>query len=230
MKNKEYNNWFLFTLFPFVMAAVIRFIYLCLRVDYLGVEHPRKIWKQDDNLIIALWHELILLTGPGYRGADRAYKTDTRILISQSKDGELIARVMYFLGFGAVRGSSSRGGKGALREMVRISREPVDLVFTPDGPRGPRQVAKMGVAQLGKMSGRGVVPFSLAVSRGFRFSSWDRFLFPYPFGRAVYSFGEPLYHQPDEDLEHFLSRIETAMLENDKRAAAKLEEYGLSAV
>lgn len=230
MSNKEYNNWFLFTLLPFITSVIIRFIYLTLRVDFIGEKHLRVIWERGDNLIVTLWHELILLTGPAYKSVQQDRKAETKILISQSKDGELIARVMKFLGLGAIRGSSSRGGKAALREMVKNVREPVDLVFTPDGPRGPRREPKLGVAQIGKLSGRPVVPMAFVVSRGYRFSSWDKFLFPYPFARGVYAFGEPVSSQPDEDLEAFLKRIEQAMLETEQIAVAKLEEYGLSAI
>ena len=114
--------------------------------------------------------------------------------------------------------------------MVKMARDPNDIVFTPDGPKGPRHKAKMGVAQISKLIKRPVVPVAFVASRGFRFSSWDKFLFPYPFARAVYAFGEPLDYQPDEDLDHYLKRIEESMIEVTRRAAARLEEYSVSAV
>lgn len=230
MTRKRHNNWFLFTLLPFIAAVLIRMIHSTMRIEYVGEEHPRSIWKQDENFILAFWHDQLLLMAPGYLGAQTERKVGTRILISQSKDGELIARTMEFLGLGAVRGSSNRGGREALREMVKLAREPDDIVFTPDGPKGPRHVAKVGVAQISKVTGRPVVPIAFAVSRGFRFKSWDRFLFPYPFARGVYSFGEPISCRDGEETADFLARIEKAMIANTERAASRLEEQGVSAV
>ena len=230
MNRKRHNNWFLFTLLPWFAALLIRLIRSTMRIEYVGTEHPQAIWRKGENFILAFWHDQLLLMAPGYKGAQQGRKVGTRILISQSKDGELIARTMEFLGLGAVRGSSNRGGREALREMVRLAREPDDIVFTPDGPKGPRHVAKMGVAQISKVTGRPVVPIAFAVSRGFRFRSWDRFLFPCPFARGVYAFGAPLSWQAGEEMEHYLARIEKAMIDNTERAAGRLEEQGVSAV
>jgi lysophospholipid acyltransferase (LPLAT)-like uncharacterized protein len=230
MKQNQYNNWFMFTLLPWVTSVIIRLLHRTMRTEYVGKEHPQEIWEKGENFILAFWHDQLLLMAPGYLNAQKGRKVGTRILISQSKDGELIARTMEFLGLGAVRGSSNRGGREALREMVKMAREPDDIVFTPDGPRGPRHQAKMGVAQISKVSGRAVVPIAFVASRGFRFRSWDKFLFPAPFSRGVYAFGEPLKLNPEEDLENYLERIEEAMLDNTAAAAARLEEYGVSAV
>lgn len=230
MKQSQYNNWFLFTLLPYVTSVVIRLIYRTLRIDYIDVNYPQTIWKKGDNFILSFWHDQLLLMAPGYKCAQAERKVGTKILISQSKDGELIARTMEFLGLDAVRGSSSRGGREALRDMVKMANDPDDIVFTPDGPRGPRHQAKMGVAQISKLTKRPIVPIAFAVSRGFRFSSWDKFLFPYPFARGVYAFGEPLTYDSAEDLAGYLKRIEEAMLNTTSKAMARLEEYGASAV
>jgi lysophospholipid acyltransferase (LPLAT)-like uncharacterized protein len=71
---------------------------------------------------------------------------------------------------------------------------------------------------------------AFACSRGRRFASWDRFLFPYPFGRGVYSFGSPLFYGEGDTPEEFRERLQQAMEENDGRARARLEEHGVSAV
>ncbi len=220
----------MFTLLPWVASVIIRIIHLTMRIEYLHPEHPRQIWERGENFILAFWHDQLFLMAPGYKGAQRGRKVGTKILISQSKDGELIARTMEFLGLGAVRGSSNRGGREALREMVKMADSPDDIVFTPDGPKGPRHQAKLGVAQISRLTGRPVVPIAFVASRGFRFRSWDRFLFPMPFARGVYSFGAPLSCAPGEEMEAFLQRIETAMLDNTRSAASRLEEYGVSAV
>jgi len=114
--------------------------------------------------------------------------------------------------------------------MVRLAREPYDLAITPDGPKGPRHQAKEGVAQLAKLTRRAIVPMAFVASRGHRFASWDRFLLPYPFCRAVYAYGEPLYCAPDEPLEDFLVRVQQALDLTTTTAAEHLERRGVSAV
>ncbi|RLB66924.1 MAG: hypothetical protein DRH08_04995, partial [Deltaproteobacteria bacterium] len=104
------------------------------------------------------------------------------------------------------------------------------LGFTPDGPKGPRHIVKEGVVQLARISGRPIVPIAFACSNGHRFQSWDRFLLPYPWGKAVYSFGEPLYYDKNETTDDFQSRVQEAMVDNTRRAGEHLKQYGLSAV
>ncbi len=84
--------------------------------------------------------------------------------------------------------------------------------------------------QLARLSGRAVIPMAFVCSRGHRFASWDRFLLPYPFARGVYRFGDPVHFGRDEEPTVCLERLQQAMEENERRAAARLEEYGVSAV
>jgi hypothetical protein len=211
-------------LVPAVAAGAIRLLHLLLRIETVGEEFPREFWRQGRPVILSFWHDQLLMMVKGYRGPG------ARILISASQDGELIARTMARFGQGAVRGSSSRGGRAAFKALLQLSREPFDLVFTPDGPKGPRHRVKEGVVQLARLSGRPVIPMAFACSRGRRFASWDRFLLPYPFGRGVYSFGPPLFYGEGDTPEGFLQRLQQAMEENDDRARARLEEHGVSAV
>lgn len=216
--------WGMFTLLPWLAAGLIRLLRRLIRCETIGLEQVRPLWAKGERVIIAFWHDQLLLMAPGYQGPG------TRILISQSKDGELIARTMEFLGQGAVRGSSSRGGPRALREMARLATGAYDLAITPDGPRGPRHAAKEGVAQLARLARRPVVPMAFVASRGHRFASWDRFLLPYPWSRGVYAYGEPLVCGKDEEPEAFLARVQQGLEDNTRRAEARLEEHGVSAV
>ncbi len=221
---KRFMDKIILVLAPFLAAGIIRLLYFSLRVETLGEEHPRSFWSQGDHVILAFWHDQLLLMAAGYHGPG------SKILISASKDGELIARTMRYFGQDAVRGSSSRGGRSAFRHLVNLGKEPVDLVITPDGPKGPRHQVKEGVVQLARLSGRPVIPMAFVASRGHRFASWDRFLLPYPFGRGVYAFGAPLYYGKEESTESFLERLQLAMEENDQQARNRLESLGVSAV
>ena len=223
--NKRWRDRLLLRFGPLFAAMVIRCLWWLNRSEILGLDNLRQRWDQGEHLLFAFWHDQLLLLpkcypeGPG-----------VKILISASRDGELIARTVGFFGMGAVRGSSSRGGDRALREMLAVARQPVDLVITPDGPRGPRHVVKRGVAHLGKVTGRTIIPLSLVCSRGHRFGSWDRFLLPFPAGRLVCLFGEAVIPRPGEETGNLRLRLQEALEENERLARARLEEYGVSAV
>ncbi len=209
---------------PPLAAALIRLLYLSIRVEFIGEESPRSLWQSDKQVILSFWHDQLLLMVLGYRGPK------AKILISPSNDGELIARTMRWFGQDAVRGSSSRGGRSAFKSLITLGKEKVDLVITPDGPKGPRHELKDGVLQLARLTGRPVIPMAFVCSKGHRFASWDRFLLPFPFCRGVYAFGAPLRFDKAEGMEHFKVRLEQAMATNQERAMARLEDYGVSAV
>jgi lysophospholipid acyltransferase (LPLAT)-like uncharacterized protein len=209
---------------PRFAAWVIRLVHACLWIEVLGEDPLRDLWSSRRQVILAFWHDQLFLMVRGYRGPGAS------VLISASRDGEYIARTMGCFGIGSVRGSSTRGGRAAFREMLELAKAPQDLVITPDGPKGPRHEVKEGVVQLARLSGRPVVPMAFACSRGHRFSSWDRFLLPLPPGRGVFSFGVPLYYAEDDTMESFRQKLQQAMDENVRVAEERLRHYGLSAV
>ena len=209
---------------PFFASLAIRFLYFTNRTEILGGEYPQSVWDRGEYVILSSWHDQLLMMIMSYRG------DGAKILISASKDGELIAKTMSYFGQKAVRGSSSRGGRAAFKELLSLCQEQVDLGFTPDGPQGPRHELKDGIVQLARLSGRAVVPLAFVCSRGHRFKSWDRFLLPYPFGRGVFSYGQPLYYNKQEGAEIFRERLKDAMSQNQKQAERRLESYGLSTV
>jgi lysophospholipid acyltransferase (LPLAT)-like uncharacterized protein len=136
--------------------------------------------------IYVVWHARLLLLPYLYRG--RAL----RVLISRSRDGELVAGLVRRFGFVVVRGSSSRGGAGGLRALARALGEGHSVVVVPDGPRGPSETVKMGVVALARITGAPVVPLAVAASAEWRARSWDGFRVPKPFARCVVRFGEPV--------------------------------------
>jgi lysophospholipid acyltransferase (LPLAT)-like uncharacterized protein len=209
---------------PWFAASLIRMIHALLQPETVGADSLRSLWREGGNVILALWHDQLLLMVRSYRGPGAV------AMISASKDGEMIARVLAHFGVEAVRGSSSRGGKAALKMMIEAGRKPVDFVITPDGPRGPRHTLKDGVLHLAAATHRPIVPIAFACSRGRRFASWDRFLLPYPWGRGVFHLGEPLYYDKNEALADFRARVEAALESNSRAACDYLRRYDLSAV
>ena len=223
MKSKLTDR-LLLAIAPSFAVVLIRILHFFLRTEIIGEENLRSFWKKDETVILSTWHDQLLMMINAYHGPG------ARILISHSKDGELIARTMEKFGQGAVRGSSSRGGRGAFRELVNLAKMPYDIGITPDGPKGPRHKVKPGVVQLARVTGRPIVPFAFACSNGHRFKSWDRFLLPYPWGRAVYHVGKPLSAHQNEPQEDFQSRVQQAMDANTHKAGEYLKQYDLSAV
>jgi lysophospholipid acyltransferase (LPLAT)-like uncharacterized protein len=143
------------------------------RIAFTDRTHPTDPRVQ--RFLYAFWHEAILVPV--------GIKTRIQVLISHHADGELIARMCGHLGYGTVRGSSTRGGGAALVELVRHAGRS-HLAVTPDGPRGPRRRVQAGLIFLASRTGLPVVPFGVGWSRAWRARSWDRFALPYPYSTA----------------------------------------------
>jgi lysophospholipid acyltransferase (LPLAT)-like uncharacterized protein len=156
---KPVERWFKLAVLPPAGAAVIRGLGRSMRIETRGHEHVDRLYREGKRVIIAFWHARQLMMPLTYRG------TEAHILISQHQDGEIIARIVERFGFRAVRGSSTRGGVQALRELIRLGRSGVDLVVTPDGPKGPPQVAKLGVIQLARASRLPIIPLAFGCSK-----------------------------------------------------------------
>ena len=158
----------------------------------------------DGPKIYTPWHGRILPLAHLHRGQD------VHTLISRSADGEYFARLVERWGYHtAARGSSSRGGSTALRELVKAARSGKSLTVTPDGPRGPRQKLKRGVLTAAQLSEAPLIPVSAGATRAWWIESWDRFLVPKPFARMYVRYGSPVYVPRDAD-ENELVRIEAA--------------------
>ncbi len=183
---KRIQNWVKFSLLPPLGALVIRGIKASMRLEQRGYEPVDALYREKRSIILAFWHAQQLMIPFGYRGPG------SHVLISQHGDGEIIARIIARFGHEAVRGSSTRGGAGALRSLIKLGRSGQDVVVTPDGPKGPRQVAKLGVIQLAKATGLPIVPLGFACSKKNSsragIASWSRIRF-----RAGCSSGAPRF-------------------------------------
>ena len=192
-----------------LLAKVYRVWYATLRLRLVDVRHLEEARVSGKPLVLALWHDELFVM-PGYRKTTRM---DVVIIVSQSKDGEFIARLLEKLGFRTARGSSTRGGVRALVEVRRLMRENgADAAVTVDGPRGPRHEVKEGAVYLAARSGALLLPMRAVYSRAKRFASWDRFQAPWPFSRVRFIFGQAYAVPADLDAEGLA------------REAAKLKE------
>ena len=160
-----------------------------------GEARHAELVRKKQPVIYVLWHGRLLPLTFLHRNRSIAS------LISQSADGEYIARITQHWGYDPVRGSSTRGGSAALRALVRAARGGQSLALTPDGPRGPRQQMKPGALLVAQLTGLPLLPISGSATRAWWFEGWDRFLVPKPFAAVHVAYG-PLIHVPrdaDED-------------------------------
>lgn len=176
-----------------VFYALIRAVGRTVRFRVEGWEHWEEAARGGGLPIYACWHERVFLATYFWRGRGIV------VMTSQSFDGEYIARFIQRFGYGAARGSSTRGGVGALVEMARLVRAGCPAGFMVDGPRGPRRVAKPGPILLAKKTGQAVLPFSIGAERFWEIPSWDRTQIPRPFTRAVVRIAPPLRVPADAD-------------------------------
>lgn len=151
--------------------------------------------KESGNIIFAFWHGRQVFLPWAYRGWD-AY-----VLVSRSKDGELIARVIEMSGMKTVRGSSSRGGLEALRGLKEKLEEGKSIGITPDGPRGPQRSVHEGALYLAKETGKPILPVTVSCARKLIFRGWDDYWLPLPFNRIVVAHGSPVRIAKNDSLE-----------------------------
>jgi lysophospholipid acyltransferase (LPLAT)-like uncharacterized protein len=151
-------------------------------------------------VLVAFWHNRIFLMPHLFRKHWRTRRhARVAVLVSASKDGGLLAEVMAAFRLRCVRGSTSRRGREALRELVGLVRDGYDIGITPDGPRGPRYVLQPGVIQLAQLTGAAILPVSYSLSRKITFNSWDRFMVPLPFARCTVRIGRLVSLPRDAD-------------------------------
>ena len=175
--------------------------------------------------IFPFWHRCVLPATFLFRDRNLA------VMTSRSVDGEYIARVIQKFGFLAIRGSSSRGGSQALLEMRTLIHNNGTAVFTIDGPRGPRYVAKRGPVLLASMTGAPIIPFYVAVENAWVLNSWARFVIPKPFSRIHTHFSEMIYvpaNLDDDGIEQYRLRMQAGLEHATQTAEEKLGVLALA--
>lgn len=196
------------------------FFGLTTRIRVRGQEHRDRLRAQDQRFIYAFWHQRQVLFTWTHRG------DPADALVSKSKDGELIARTMKLCRMGARRGSSSRGGAAAVRDLMESVDAGRDIAITPDGPRGPAREVKEGVVFLAQKLGIPILPLTNALSRRVQLErAWDKFQVPLPFGRAVIRYGEPIMVGPDDDLAAKAREVRDAIERITELAEREVREW-----
>src|SRR6266496_2138740 len=180
----------------FVFFILIKLIGRTVRFEVEGWDNWESASRDGGIPIYTCWHNRVFLATYFFR------RRRIVVMTSQSFDGEYIARFIQRFGYGAARGSSTRGGVGAIVEMARLMRAGCPAGFTIDGPKGPRYEAKMGAVLLAKKSGHPILPFTITCERFWEArKSWDKFQVPKPFTRARVDIARPIYVPADADEE-----------------------------
>jgi lysophospholipid acyltransferase (LPLAT)-like uncharacterized protein len=197
----------------FLGALLIRLLGLTWRVRWEGMENIEAARRISPQVIFSFWHGRLLVLSYSHRGRK------IQVLASEHEDGDLMGRAITWLGFGHRKGSTSRGGARALRELAKVLGEGLDIGLTVDGPRGPRGALHQGAVELSRMTGSAIVPVSNSSRPRKLFSSWDRFQLPTPFAKVTVAYGEPMFvpkGSPPEERERL--RIELEARLNDLTA------------
>lgn len=197
-------------------GGLIRLLASTWRYRVVNEAELKNLRAAGGPFVFSIWHGQLLPLLWHHRGQGVA------ILVSEHKDGELIARFAESLGYGTIRGSSSRGAAGALLGLVRALSEGREVGITPDGPRGPACSYAPGAAVAASKAGALVLPMAAHADRAWRLRSWDRFMIPRPFARVTVAYGEPV-RLPGEARA---AAAETPRLESAMNAAVGMASSG----
>lgn len=203
-------------------ARYIRLVATTTRWQVEGIDPALAAIAARQPFLGGFWHgRMVMMPGLWKRYAPGA---DIRMLISLHRDGRFVAQAVERLGFRTIAGSSRRGGAQALRQITEALDQGANVAITPDGPRGPRMRASLGIVGAASRAEVPIFIGSASASRGHVFKSWDRFLLPMPFARVAFVIKGPFHVPPDADdaaLEEARARIEAALNDATREADVK---------
>lgn len=204
VRDVEVRHPWHFRLLVFVVTSIGAWILLAwfktVRMTVLnGAEE--KALRAKQTMFYATWHRGVMMTIYFWRWRKGFY------LASAGKDGEWAAGLIRRFGNFTVRGSSSRGGRVAVRKMVEQLSNGVSGGIIPDAPKGPARLSKIGALVVSQRSGVPLIPVAFQIERGLHLKNWDRTMIPWPFSRAVAKFGEPFLVDPALEGDALLARL-----------------------
>ena len=197
---------------------LIDLLFNTMKIDVKGFEKVKPIISSR-KVIFAVWHSRILLVTYLYKGFNGL------AMVSRSKDGEIVARIIQKQGNEAVRGSTKKGGLYALSMLIKkIKEKNKPCLIVPDGPQGPRCKVQPGIIILARKTGYPIVPISYSARKIKVFASWDRFILPFPFTKCTAIYGDPLYVPQNADENEGKRRL--MLLENElNRITSDVDHY-----
>ena len=199
-KKKVERDSFKVRLLGWLLSLLLRLLFYTSRKTYSELENLSQFFDSGKPVILVAWHNRNILSSFGYL-SQRPKGRRWFPMASASKDGSYATNAMSHLGITCIRGSSSRRGMQALREMLRTAKAGHDLGITPDGPRGPVYKVQEGVITTARLSGLPIVPMTYQAKRKKVLNSWDSMIVPFPFNHLHYVYGKPFHVPRDADEE-----------------------------
>lgn len=202
---------------PHIILPRLAWLYM----HFLGLTSKIRIKgenRHEGAAMYALWHRQEVLLIYLHRGMNLCS------LVSKSKDGEYMARILRLFGFSFVRGSTTSGGPLSLRGLLRAARDGMSIAITPDGPKGPIFKVQPGLLFLAQKSGAPVIPAACAMTKKLILRSWDKYQFPLPFGRIQVVYGKPFPIAETDDLAVKAVELETILNNLTAEAEALLTD------
>jgi lysophospholipid acyltransferase (LPLAT)-like uncharacterized protein len=204
---------------PYVGLFFVRLLSLTYRIKIINPDIEKSIFDRGEVPLYISWHQRFF---PGITFFAKRHRIS--IMISKSKDGEYISKVVHILGWAPVRGSSTKGGKEALEELKRRAQEGCTIGHIVDGPKGPFGVIKPGLLVIAQHSGMPILPAVVSSEKKWVFNSWDSFMVPKPFSRVIIMFDQETYVRDDIDSEEF-ERIRVSIQNRLYELYKEADEY-----
>lgn len=202
---------------PILVVALSRAIFWTCRIEFVGKRHEDEILDAGEQIIFAGWHEGMMMLPYHFRD-----RRGGLVMVSSSRDGDIIADTIERFGLCPVRGSSGRGGGEALDAMIDgLRTRAVSAGIIVDGPKGPALVAKAGTIVLARATGLPIVPGTWWAKPFRRVGSWDRTIVPLPFSRIVFAFSPPIVvaaDTTDDEVEAYRQELTRRLLDARKAA------------
>ena len=211
-------------IFASVFALLLKLVCASNRLTPTRADVFERYAEQGGN-IFAFWHNRLFYLAYYYVKKSRGHKAT--MLVSLSRDGDYGVSLVRRLKQDVVRGSTSRGGRRAVAELVRRIADGKNVAITPDGPRGPAFKVNEGTIKLAQITGARIIPVSFDASRKRRLKSWDQFVMVRPFGRVHVAFGEPIEIPrkiTTTDRERYGKQLEESLYQLDRICAERLSQ------
>lgn len=184
-------------LLPPVVYLFLKLLQTTAKIEHRNEDEVHRLLMQKGGLLVCFWHSRLLAMPFAHDWS----QVTAKVLISLHRDGEFIARVIRYFGIGSVRGSQTKGAVSSVREILAELKRGTAVAITPDGPKGPRCQIKQGVIEMARISKKPIIPVAYGASKKHVFSSWDRFVLPYPFCRILFLWGDAIHVPGDTDAD-----------------------------
>ncbi len=157
---QKISDFIMLNILPLITSLFLRLLVITLRMRVITNKFVDELQKKGENAIFAFRHGRLLLMPFAYKSHKGAY-----IMISRHRDGEFVSRAVKYLGISSVRGSTTRGGISAFKKLIDLTDDGYDIAFTPDGPKGPKYKAQMGIIELAKLTEKPIIPLTYSASK-----------------------------------------------------------------